>query len=139
MRHSFMGKMGQFIEPILKPMGFDWKLGVGVIASFAAREVFVSTMGIVFNLGEADEESEGLRQKIQTEKKLDGTPAYTLRTALALMIFFAFAAQCMSTLAVIKRETNSSKWAFFTFIYLTILAYLAATITYQGLGLFGFA
>jgi len=131
LRESYMGKMGRFIEPTLAPMGFDWKMGIGIIASFAAREVFVSTMGIVFNLGEADEESQSLREKILSAKKPDGSQAYTLATALSLMIFFAFAAQCISTIGVIKRETNSTKWAVFAFVYMTVLAYIASTIVYQ--------
>lgn len=139
LRHSFMGKMGLWLEPTLKPMGFDWRLGIGVIASFAAREVFVSTMGIVFNLGEADETSQSLREKLRLAKNPDGTSSYTLRTALSLMIFFVFAAQCMSTLAVIRRETNSMKWAAFSFSYMTVLAYAMATLTYQGLGWLGVA
>ena len=139
LQNSFMGKMGMAIEPLIRPMGFDWKIGVGVIASFAAREVFVSTMGIVYGLGDVDEESQSLRQRLNSAKKEDGSPAYTLRTALALLIFFAFAAQCMSTVATIKRETNSTAWAFFSFLYMTILAYVASVIIYQGLGFWGWA
>jgi len=137
LQNSFMGKMGKFIEPVITPLGFDWKIGIGVISSFAAREVFVSTMGIVYNLGPSDEESETLRRKLQTAVKEDGSPAYTLRTALALMVFFAFAAQCMSTLAIIGRETNSRKWPVFVFCYMTVFAYLLSLFVYQGLGFLG--
>lgn len=137
LRGSFMGRLGRMMEPALVPMGFDWRLGVGLIASFAAREVFVSTMGVVFNLGEADENSQSLRQLLQTARNADGTPSYTLRTALSLLAFFALAAQCMSTLAVIARETNSRKWAVFVFVYMSVLAYAASTLTYQGLGWLG--
>lgn len=139
LRHSYMGQLGRFIEPVLQPMGFDWRLGIGIISAFAAREVFVSTMGIVFNLGEADEESQSLRTLLQSAKNPDGRTAYTLRTALSLLIFFALACQCMSTLAVIKRETNSLKWPAFVFLYMTILAFVVSTATYQGLGLLGWA
>ena len=120
-------------------MGFDWKMGVGVLTAFAAREIFVSTMGIVYHLGDVDEESAGLREKLRSAKKPDGTPAYTLRTAIALMLFFVFAAQCMSTLAVIRRETGGNKWAIISFVYMTALAYAAATAAYQGLGMLGWA
>lgn len=139
LRHSYMGRLGQFIEPVLQPMGFDWRLGIGILSAFAAREVFVSTIGIVFNLGEADEESQSLRTLLQTAQNPDGTTAYTLRTALSLLIFFALACQCMSTLAVIKRETNSLKWPVFVFVYMTILAFAVSTATYQGLGYLGWA
>lgn len=139
LRHSYMGRLGQFIEPVLQPMGFDWRLGIGILSAFAAREVFVSTIGIVFNLGEADEESQSLRTLLQSAKNPDGTNAYTLRTALSLLVFFALACQCMSTLAVIKRETNSVKWPIFVFIYMTVLAFVVSTVTYQGLGLLGWA
>lgn len=131
LRDSYMGRVGQLIEPALAPMGFDWKLGIGVLSSFAAREVFVSTMGIVFNLGETDEESETLREKLQSQRNPDGSQSYTFATALSLLVFFAFAAQCISTLAAIKRETNSSKWAWIAFGYLTVLAYVSSTIVYQ--------
>lgn len=134
-RNSFMGKVGQFIEPIIQPMGFDWKMGIGILSAFAAREVFVSTMGIVYNLGETDEESAGLRSLLQNAKTPEGNPLYTLRTALALLVFFALACQCTSTLAIIKRETNSMKWPIIVFTYMTLLAYVLAICTYQGLGL----
>lgn len=137
LRESYLGKLGRFIEPALAPMGFDWKLGIGVLASFAAREVFVSTMGIVFNLGETDEESDTLREKIQSIKNPDGTRAYTMATAFSLLIFFAFAAQCTSTLAAIKRETNSTRWALFAFGYLSLLAYVSATVVYQVMSCWG--
>lgn len=137
LRASYMGQLGRFLEPVFRPMGLDWKLGIGVIASFAAREVFVSTMGIVFNLGSVDETNEGLREKLQTAQLADGSRAYTLRTAIALLIFFALASQCLSTLAVIRRETNSWKWPLFTFIYMSVLAFVAATTVYQGLGFLG--
>ncbi len=131
LRQSFMGRAGHAIEPLIKPLGYDWKLGIGVLTSFAAREVFVSTMGIVYNIGDADENSGPLREKITNAKKEDGSPAYTLATALSLLIFYAFAAQCVSTLAVIKRETGSIKWAFVSFGYMTVLAYVSAVVVYN--------
>jgi ferrous iron transport protein B len=139
LEESFMGRLGKFIEPAIRPLGFDWKIGVGLLASFAAREVFVSTMGIVYKLGPADEKSETLRDKLRGALKADGTPVYTLRTALALLVFFAFAAQCMSTLAVMRRETNSYRWPVFAFLVMTVFAYTMAFIVYQGMGLMGFS
>lgn len=135
LRQSYMGRLGLAIEPALRPMGFDWKLGVAIVGSFAAREVFVSTLGIVFNLGEADENSQGLRHLLRSAKSSDGGSAYTLATALSLLVFFALAAQCMSTLAVIRRETNSNVWPAVVFLYMSALAYLLAMGTYQGLSL----
>lgn len=132
LRQSYMGRLGLAIEPALRPMGFDWKLGVAIVGSFAAREVFVSTLGIVFNLGEVDENSQGLRHLLRSAKSPDGGSAYTLATALSLLVFFALAAQCMSTLAVIRRETNSNIWPVVVFVYMSALAYLLAMGTYQG-------
>jgi ferrous iron transport protein B len=138
LRYSFIGRLGHAIEPALKPLGFDWRLGIGILTSFAAREVFVSTMGIVFNLGSsADENSQSLRHLLQSAETDAGRTAYTLRTALALLAFFALAAQCMSTLAVMRRETNSRRWPAVVFLYMSGLAYLAAFLTYQGLGWLG--
>lgn len=132
LRESFMGKAGRALEPIFSPMGFDWRLSIGILASFAAREVFVSTMGIVFNLGAADAESQDLRSMISHATKPDGSKAYSLATALSLLIFFAFAAQCISTLGVIKRETNSLVWPVVAFVYMTALAFASATLVYHG-------
>lgn len=131
LRYSFMGRFGKVIEPAIAPIGFDWKLGIGILTSFAAREVFVSTLGIVFNLGEADEESQSLMHILQNTKNKTGQPAYTIATALSLLVFFALAAQCMSTLAVIRRESNSWKWPVIVFGYMTILAYLGSFLTYH--------
>jgi len=134
LRESFMGKMGVALEPFFRPMGADWRMGVALISSFAAREVFVSTLGVVFNLGDADEESESLRAILQNAKNSDGTQTYSFATAMAVLVFFALAAQCTSTLAVIKRETNSLKWPLITFGYMSVLAYVAAVITFRILG-----
>jgi ferrous iron transport protein B len=131
LRQSYMGRLGLAVEPALRPMGFDWKLGVAILGSFAAREVFVSTLGIVFNLGEADENSQGLRNLLRSAKSPDGQPSYTIATALSLLVFFALSAQCMSTLAVVRRETNSNVWPIVVFLYMSALAYLLAMLTYQ--------
>jgi ferrous iron transport protein B len=133
LENSYAGQLGQLIEPLIAPLGFDWKIGVSLIASFAAREVFVSTLSIIYNVGgDANEESETLITAIQNEKKPDGTPVWTPLTALTLMVFFVLAMQCMSTVAVVRRETNSWRWPVFMVIYMTALAYFAALITYQG-------
>jgi ferrous iron transport protein B len=139
LKHSYAGKIGHIIEPVIKPLGFDWKIGVALIASFAAREVLVSTLGIIYN-GEKDanEESETLKTAIKEAKNDDGTPTWTPLTALTLMVFFVLAIQCMSTIAVVRRETNSWAWTLFMVSYMTGLAYLAALITYQGGKLLGF-
>ena len=133
LRNSFLGRAGQLIEPAVKPLGWDWRIGSAAIASFPAREVIVSTMGVLFGLGEdVDEESTSLKDSLKhatwdgSDKKL-----FSLPVALSIMVFFALCAQCSSTLAVIKRETNSWFWPGFTFVYMTVLAYIAAFVTFQ--------
>ncbi|MBP9665182.1 MAG: ferrous iron transport protein B [Pyrinomonadaceae bacterium] len=139
LRNSFAGTLGHAIEPVIEPLGFDWKIGVALIASFAAREVLVSTLSIIYNVGrDSNEESETLISAIRDEKKDDGTPVWTPLTALTLMVFFVLAMQCMSTLAVVRRETNSWLWPLFMFGYMTVIAYLGALLTYQGGKLLGF-
>jgi ferrous iron transport protein B len=139
LENSFGGQIGHAIEPAIKPLGFDWKIGVGIVGAFAAREVFVSTLGIVNAVGDdADEGSEPLRQALRESKKPDGTKAYTPLVALSLMVFFALAMQCMSTLAVVRRETQSWRWPAFLFSYMTVLAWVASFLVYQGGRLLGF-
>jgi len=139
LEHSFGGKLGHAIEPAIAPLGFDWKIGVGIVGAFAAREVFVSTLGIVHAVGtDADEGSEPLRQALRNAKKPDGTKAYTPLVALSLMVFFALAMQCMSTLAVVRRETKSLRWPAFLFSYMTVLAWVVSFLVYQGGRLLGF-
>lgn len=133
MEQSFLGRAGHFIEPIVRPLGWDWRIGCAAIASFPAREVIVGTLGVIYNLGEgADEESEPLREKLRAAT-WSGTdrPVFNIPVALSIMVFFALCAQCAATLAVIKRETNSWWWPVFTFVYMTGLAYVAALATYQ--------
>ena len=130
--NSWGGRLGRFIEPAIAPLGFDWKIGVGLIGAFAAREVFVSTMGVVYGVGDtADESSVPLRQRLQSERWPDGRAVYTPLVGLSLMVFFALAAQCMSTLAVVRRETHSYGWPAFLFLYMTTLAWLFSFATYQ--------
>ncbi len=131
-RDSYLGQFGRAIEPVFVPAGFDWRLTTAILAAFPAREVVVSAMGIIFDLGgEADEESPDLRQALKQATWPDGRPLVTVWTAASLMVFFALCAQCMATLAAIQRETGSWKWAAFAFGYMTLLAYVAAVAVYQ--------
>ncbi len=139
LRNSYAGQLGHFIEPAIRPLGFDWKIGVALIASFAAREVLVSTLSIIYNTGKsADAQSEGLMQAIRDAKRDDGTKVWTPLTAVTIMVFFVLAMQCMSTVAVVRRETNSWAWTIFMVVYMTVLAYAAAFLTFQGGRLLGF-
>ena len=139
LKHSFAGRLGHVIEPVIRPLGFDWKIGVALIASFAAREVLVSTLSIIYNVGkDEDAQSATLVAAVRDAKTDDGRPAWTPLTALTLMVFFVLAMQCMSTLAVVRRETNSWRWPIFMLAYMTGLAYIAAFITYQGGKALGF-
>ena len=139
LRHSFAGRLGHLIEPVIRPLGFDWKIGVALIASFAAREVLVSTLSIIYNVGkDENEESETLISAIRHAKDDNGSIVWTPLTALTLMVFFVLAMQCMSTVAIVRRETNSWSWTLFMVGYMTALAYIAALITYQGGRLLGF-
>ena len=139
LRSTYGGQLGQLIEPTIAPLGFDWKVGIGLVGAFAAREVFVSTMGVVYGIGaDADEASMPLRERIRAERRPDGSPVYTPLVGLSLMVFFALSAQCMSTLAVVKRESGSWGWAAFLFGYMTVLAWVASFVVYQGGLLLGF-
>ena len=123
----------------MEPLGFDWKLSIGIIGAFSAREVFVSTLGLVFGIDDAEaDEGKSLRAKLASESKSDGSPAYTPLVALSLMVFFALACQCMSTIAVVKRETGGYRWPLFLFFYMTTLAYIASFVIYQGGRLLGY-
>jgi ferrous iron transport protein B len=135
---SYGGRLGKAIEPLLRPLGFDWKIGVGLIGAFAAREVFVSTLGLVYGIGDADENTTPLRDKIRQEQKPDGSPAYSPLMGLSLMVFFALSCQCVSTLMVVHRETRTIRWPLFMFGYMTTLAYVASLLVYQGGRLLGF-
>ncbi len=131
-QQSMLGRAGKWIEPCVKPLGWDWKIGVGVIASFPAREVIIATLGTIYSLGgDVDAEDEGLQAAIARSRWPDGSRVVTLPVALSIMVFFALCAQCAATLMVIKRETNSWRWPLVTFVYMTSLAYVAAFLTYQ--------
>jgi ferrous iron transport protein B len=138
LERSIGGRFGHAIEPVLRPIGFDWQIGVGIIGAFAAREVFISTLGVVLGIGESDEESKPLRQALREVRHADGTPVMTPLSGVSLMVFFLLACQCMSTIAVVRRESGSWKWPVFLFSYMTLLAYAASLIVYQGGRLLGF-
>ena len=131
LRQSFAGRLGRAIEPALKPLGFDWKIGIGIVTSFAAREVFVSTLSVVYNVGGDSENTASLAEVMKSERRDDGRKTYTPLTGLTLMVFYVFAMQCVSTVAVVRRETNSWKWPLFQTVYMTSLAWILAFLTYQ--------
>lgn len=132
LENSFAGILGRAIEPAIRPLGFDWKIGIALITSFAAREVFVGTMATIYSVeGGNDADESTLREKMDAANRPDGTKVYTLATAVSLMIFYVLAMQCMSTLAVVKRETRSWKWPLIQLIYMTSLAYLCSLVAYQ--------
>ncbi|MBU1073277.1 ferrous iron transporter B, partial [bacterium] len=140
LQDSFAGRIGSVLEPVLEPLGFDWKIGVGLIGAFAAREVFVGTMGVIYGVGEgADEESVGLREAMRRDRRPDGRPLWTPLTGVSLIAFFMIAMQCVSTLAVTRRETGSWGWTLFMVGYLSTAAYLVSLLVYQGGRLLGYA
>ena len=132
-QRSFLGRAGKLIEPVVRPLGWDWRIGCAVIASFPAREVVIGTLGVIYNLGEGqDEHSGSLREMLQSAiSRETGRPVFNTPVALSNMVFFALCAQCAATLAMIRRETNSWRWPLFTFAYMTTLAYLGALVTYH--------
>lgn len=131
LQNSYAGVMGQYIEPVIKPLGYDWKIGIALITSFAAREVFVGTMATLYSVDSDGADEQTLRQKMHAAVKADGTKVYTLATGVSLMIFYLLAMQCMSTLAIVKRETRSWKWPIIQLVYMTGLAYILSLIAYQ--------
>ena len=132
LQQSFAGILGRSIEPVIRPLGYDWKIGIALITSFAAREVFVGTMATLYSVeGGKDADEKTLTQKMQHARKPDGSPVYTLAAGVSLMIFYLLAMQCMSTLAVVKRETRSWKWPLIQVFYMTGLAYIMSLIAYQ--------
>jgi ferrous iron transport protein B len=135
--NSFLGRAGHGIEPLVRPLGYDWKIGVSILSSFTAREVFVSTMGTIYGIGEANETSTALRDKLRAERNpVTGKPVYTPLVALGLMVFYVYAMMCMSTNAIVMRETGGGwtgvKWATFQFAWMLVLAYGAALLVYRG-------
>jgi ferrous iron transport protein B len=137
--NSYAGRTGRLIEPLIAPLGFDWRIGVGLISSFAARETIISTLSIVYNVGAEPGDGDSLLGALQSARRPDGSRVWTPLVALSLMIFFALACQCMSTLAIVRRETNSWRWPLFMLGYMFVLAYVASLVTYQGGRLLGFS
>ena len=131
MESSYIGHLGHFIEPAIRPLGYDWKIGISLITSFAAREVFVGSLSTIYAVNETDDVSKRLIDKMRAEKRADGTKVYTLAAGASLMVFYVFAMQCMATLAVVKRETNSWKWPLIQIGFMGALAYFGAMITFH--------
>jgi ferrous iron transport protein B len=139
LQHSFAGQIGHAMEPAIAPLGMDWKIGIGLVAAQAAREVFCGTMAIVYNVEGGEDEKEGsLAQTLRDQKRPDGSAVFSPLTCLSILIFFVLSMQCVSTLAVVRRETNSLRWPLFQFCYMTGTAYLASLLIYQGGRLLGF-
>ena len=135
LEYSFLGYIGKGIEPVFRPLGYDWKISIGVVASFAAREVFVSTLSTVYSLGkdldtEGEEGERTILEKMRSEVHPDGTPVYTLGTGISLLLYYAFAMQCLSTVAVVRKETNSWKWTALQFLFMTGIAYISAMLAF---------
>ncbi len=135
---SFAGRAGHALEPAIAPLGFDWQIGIGLISSFAAREVFVSTMGVVFNAEAEGDDTAPLRKALLEAKWPDGRALFTPLVCFTLMIFYVFAMQCISTIAVVRRETNSWRWPLFQLGYMTGTAWILSFIVYQGGRALGF-
>lgn len=129
LEHSYLGIIGKGIEPAIRPLGYDWKIGIAIVSSFAAREVFVGTLATIYNVGEDKDET--IKKRMAAETYADGTPVFTLASGLSLMVFYAFAMQCMSTLAIVRKETNSWRWPAIQLVVMTAVAYLGALVTFQ--------
>ena len=140
LQNSYAGKVGHWLEPVIAPLGYDWQIGIGIVSSFAAREVIVSTLAIVYGVGddETDKDRTSLYDSLRRATRSNGSPIFNTATCASLLVFYILAAQCLSTTAVVRRETNSWKWALFQIAYMTGLAYLAALLVYQTLRHFGY-
>ncbi len=136
LEHSLAGRLGRMIEPVVRPLGYDWKIGIGVLSSFAAREVVVSTLSIIYGLGE-DAEERTLRETLREARDPEGRPVFTFATCMSLMVFYVLAMQCLPTQAVTRAETGSWKWALFQLAYMTAIAYATSFLVYQGLSALG--
>jgi ferrous iron transport protein B len=131
LQNSYIGILGQTIEPVIEPLGYDWKIGISLITSFAAREVFVGSMATIYSVHTEDDDTRSLIERMKKEKRMDGTPVYSLASGVSLMVFYVYAMQCMATLAVVKRETKSWKWPIFQIAFLGVLAYTGAWIAFK--------
>ncbi|MDC1244333.1 ferrous iron transporter B [Crocinitomicaceae bacterium] len=130
LENSYIGNLGKLIEPVIEPLGYDWKMGISLITSFAAREVFVGSLSTIYAVHDEREEKQKLRETMTKEKRKDGTPTYTLASGMSLMVFYVFAMQCMSTVAVVKRETQSWKWPIIQMAFMGVMAYAFALLTF---------
>lgn len=139
LQHSFAGGIGHVLEPVIAPLGMDWKIGIGLVAAQAAREVFVGTMSIIYNVEEGENQEDGaLAKTLRNQKRPDGSNVFSPLTCLSILVFFVLSMQCVSTLAVVRRETNSLRWPLFQFCYMTGTAWITAFLVYQGGKLLGF-
>ena len=129
LENSYIGIMGKGIEPVVKPLGYDWKIGIAIITSFAAREVFVGTLATIYSVG--SEEEEPIKNRMAAEMNAAGQPIFNFATGISLLLFYAFAMQCMSTLAVVKRETNSWKWPLWQLVTMSAIAYIVSLLAFQ--------
>ena len=131
LENSYIGIMGKSIEPVIEPLGYDWKIGIAVVSSFAAREVFVGTLATIYSVGSHSEEETTIKNRMNAEIHPDGTKVFNFATGVSLLLFYAFAMQCISTLAIVKRETNSWKWPVIQLVFMSGVAYLSSLIAYQ--------
>ena len=131
LEYSVIGRLGNAIEPAIEPLGYDWKIGIALITSFAAREVFVGTLATIYSIGQTEDEQTILERMQKEEHPDTGLPRYTFALGISLLLFYALAMQCMSTLVIVKQETNSWKWPLLQLIFMTGLAYIAALVAFQ--------
>ena len=131
LENSYIGIMGKSIEPVIEPLGYDWKIGIAVVSSFAAREVFVGTLATIYSVGSHSEEETTIKNRMNAEIRPDGKKVFNFATGVSLLLFYAFAMQCISTLAIVKRETNSWKWPAIQLVFMSGVAYLSSLIAYQ--------
>lgn len=131
LEYSYIGIVGKTIEPVIKPLGYDWKIGIALVTSFAAREVFVGTLATIYSVGSAGDDEDTIKNKMAAEVYSNGDKVFTLASGISLLLFYAFAMQCMSTLAIVKRETNSWKWPMYQLVGMTLIAYVAAFFAFQ--------
>jgi ferrous iron transport protein B len=132
LKNSTLGVLGQAIEPVVKPLGWDWRLAIATLSAFPAREIVIASLGTIYSVEDPEEDSESLKSALIGAKTEDGLPAFTIPVVLSVLVFFALCAQCSSTLVVIKQETGEVGWAIFTFVYMTVLAYVGAFLIFQG-------
>jgi ferrous iron transport protein B len=130
LENSYIGKIGKTIEPAIRPLGYDWKIGIAVVTSFAAREVFVGTLATIYSVGNNNDDST-IKSKMQADVRADGTKIFNFATGVSLLLFYAFAMQCASTLAITKKETNTWKWPIIQLVFMSGFAYITALIAYQ--------